>query len=507
MRDRHAEQKDSPLTSTVCRPSFPGLRQLAVRGRCSDRGRLRRLRRRHAGLAVSLTPIPLSDPFVIRTDGRALSVSWAFGMQLIPLSLSLALILAKVHVPIKPLTSTPFQLLCRIDWLGFVCILTSITALMLSLSLATASGYQFSHPFVWGLLVLCAVSTVVFVVVEHKAAEPLVPMSLLKSWTPALVLIGFLLLTMSTFARVRVRADSSSSHLRRLTSASLCQLFEIPLYLHVVRGYDGTHTGLILLPSTVTGSAASLYAGWHMRRWGQYKTLTVVSSIFPILAAVSLIATWGLDVSVWRMATECALASWGGGYVVAPFPSPSTAGADLVSGLQSHHHNLSHRSHRRLPARDDAAGHLIVVPLPLARPGPRRRPHRIGSAVGADPEPQRSARRGRRSGCLADHRHRAERRSAKARSPGPNRGDCRLVRLLERLPSQTIWLTRPLRSSRQSLLHRGRFRPCAWDRHCDDALFNRDAFLRPAGPLSVRDPARCRALSLPASIQAWPLRQ
>lgn len=124
-------------------------------------------------------------------------------MQLLPLMLSLTLIIAKVHVPIKPLTSTPFELLCRIDWLGFGCILTSVTALMLSLSLATASGYAFSHPFVWGLLVLFAVSTVAFVVVEHRANEPLVPMSLLKSWTPALVLLAFLLLTMSTFARVR----------------------------------------------------------------------------------------------------------------------------------------------------------------------------------------------------------------------------------------------------------------------------------------------------------------
>lgn len=93
------------------------------------------------------------------------------------------------------------------------------------------------------------------------------------------------------------------------------QLFEIPLYLHVVRGYNGTDTGLILLPSTISGSAASLYAGWHMKRWASYKTLTVVSSIFPILAAISLITTWGLNVSVLRMATECALASWGGGYV------------------------------------------------------------------------------------------------------------------------------------------------------------------------------------------------
>ena len=39
----------------------------------------------------------------------------------------------------------------------------------------------------------------------------------------------------------------------------------VPVYLHVARGLNGSETGLLLFPTSIVGSAASLYAGWHMR--------------------------------------------------------------------------------------------------------------------------------------------------------------------------------------------------------------------------------------------------
>lgn len=146
-------------------------------------------------LERQLTP-PFSDPLACSR--------WAFGMQLVPLAFSLVLILWKVHVPHPPQKLTPLQLLLKIDWWGFLLLLTSVTALMLSLSLHTASGYALSHPLVWGLFALFVASTVGFwAVEEYWAAEPLIPMSLLKERTSAFVLSAFLLLTLSTFARVR----------------------------------------------------------------------------------------------------------------------------------------------------------------------------------------------------------------------------------------------------------------------------------------------------------------
>ena len=39
----------------------------------------------------------------------------------------------------------------------------------------------------------------------------------------------------------------------------------IPVYLHIPRGLNGREAGLVLLPASITGSLASLGAGYYMR--------------------------------------------------------------------------------------------------------------------------------------------------------------------------------------------------------------------------------------------------
>ncbi|CDZ97896.1 Predicted transporter (major facilitator superfamily) [Phaffia rhodozyma] len=231
---------------------------------------------------------------------------WAFGMQIVPLSVSFLLILWKVRVPVKSTNETSLQLLKRIDWYGFVSILTSITSLMVSLSLHTSSSLPWSHPAVYSLLIVFAISTAIFWYVEgHVAEEPLISLSLLKMKTPGLVLLAFMLLTMSTFAR----------------------LFMIPMYLHIVRGYNGSQTGLILLPSSITGSAGSLFAGWYMRHTGSYRSLNIWSCLLPLYASLSFL-TWGVDTNIHRMWIETAIASWGGGVVITTFLTALIASVD-----------------------------------------------------------------------------------------------------------------------------------------------------------------------------------
>ncbi|KAL7412507.1 major facilitator superfamily domain-containing protein [Mrakia frigida] len=224
---------------------------------------------------------------------------WAFGMQVLPLLVSFTLILWKVHVPAPINAQTPWQLFKRIDWLGAFLIVTSVTSLMLSLSLHSASSLPWSHPAVYLLLALFLASTIGFWACEqYHAAEPLIPMSLLTMRTPSLVLTAFLLLTMTGFARI----------------------FMLPLYLHVVRGYNGSKTGLILLPSSIVGSAGSLFAGWYMRKTGAYKRLTIICSVIPMISSLSFL-TWGVGANVHRVWIEMALASFGGGVLLSSLPS------------------------------------------------------------------------------------------------------------------------------------------------------------------------------------------
>ena len=113
----------------------------------------------------------------------------------------------------------------------------------------------------YGLAIVCVVTLPLFAWIEKKAPEPILPLSLLTRVQPSLVLMGFVLTTATNFSRVR----GSSFSYRVTKLMTYCQLYMQPVYLHVTRGLNGSQTGLLLLPSSIVGSAASLYAGWHMR--------------------------------------------------------------------------------------------------------------------------------------------------------------------------------------------------------------------------------------------------
>lgn len=86
--------------------------------------------------------------------------------------------------------------------LTYTYFLFQVSSLMVSLSLHTSFDVPLANPSVWGLLVVCVVSTISFYYVEeHYASEPVVPMRLLRMKTPALINIAMGFYTSTLFAR------------------------------------------------------------------------------------------------------------------------------------------------------------------------------------------------------------------------------------------------------------------------------------------------------------------
>ena len=143
----------------------------------------------------------------------------AFIIQLPPIVLAFLLILWKVHLPHDEDKDgrTPWQLFKSIDWTGSFFIVAAVSisiitprltcqtsTLMVASSLTTSSGYPVTHPAVWGLALACFVSTVIFIFVERRAAQPILPLELLTKWSPALVLAAFTLNSAVNFSRVSI---------------------------------------------------------------------------------------------------------------------------------------------------------------------------------------------------------------------------------------------------------------------------------------------------------------
>ncbi|KAL7418069.1 vacuolar amino acid permease [Mrakia frigida] len=220
----------------------------------------------------------------------------AFYFQLPLLAAASGLILWKVHVPFEEKVSTQTwqEKLKRIDWLGSFVVILAVSSLMVSLSLHTSFDVPLAHPSVWGLLVVCVVSTVSFYYVEENyASEPVVPMRLLRMKTPALINVAMGFYTSTLFARMYI----------------------LPIYLHVVRDLSNRLTGSVMLPSGISGSISSLFAGWYMQKSGRYKKLTIISCFPPLLSSAAIM-TWGTGTNLNRLWIEMALANLGGGIMI-----------------------------------------------------------------------------------------------------------------------------------------------------------------------------------------------
>jgi EmrB/QacA subfamily drug resistance transporter len=156
-----------------------------------------------------------------------------------------------------------------IDYLGAATIVASVTSYLLYTAWA-GPDLGWGSGTGLGLLVAGTVLAVVFVLVELRAAEPIIPMRLFRNSIFSIAnLFGFL-----------------------IGIAMFGALIFIPVYLQVVDGMSPTKSGLAMLPMVIGIFTTSIGAGQLMTRTGRYKH-------FPILgAAVTTVALFllaGLD--------------------------------------------------------------------------------------------------------------------------------------------------------------------------------------------------------------------
>jgi len=178
-----------------------------------------------------------------------LSWRWAFYVN-IPLGI-LVLVVATIALPSVKAAIKP-----AIDYLGILLIALAATGLTL---VTTWGGneYDWTSTTIIAMTIGSLIALVLFVMVENRAAEPLLPMRLFKSrvFTVSAILsfiIGFAMLGGVTF---------------------------LPTYLQYVHGASATDSGLQMLPLVVGLLLASVLVGNIISKTGRYR-------IFPILGTI-----------------------------------------------------------------------------------------------------------------------------------------------------------------------------------------------------------------------------
>jgi EmrB/QacA subfamily drug resistance transporter len=151
-----------------------------------------------------------------------------------------------------------------VDYLGAATIVGSVTSLVLYLSWAGPDQGWTSAIGIW-LLVGAIVLAVLFVLVESKAKEPIIPLELFKHWTFTSNIIFAMMMGIGMFGG----------------------LIFLPIYLQAVKGMNATQSGLAILPLVVGIFTTSIGGGQIMARTGRYKWMPITGALVVGLALLA----------------------------------------------------------------------------------------------------------------------------------------------------------------------------------------------------------------------------
>ncbi|HEX5416213.1 MAG TPA: MDR family MFS transporter, partial [Chloroflexota bacterium] len=166
----------------------------------------------------------------------------------------------------------------EIDWWGALTLAGATVPLLLALSLGGTAGFAWGSPKTLGLFAISALLVVAFIVVETRAAEPLIAPWLFKNRTFSLSIVTVLLGGFGMFGA----------------------LINIPIFIQGVQGDSATSSGNALTPMMLTMIVVSIVSGLIVSRTGRYRVLAVVGQ--AVLAiGMFLLSTIGVDTPRWQM--------------------------------------------------------------------------------------------------------------------------------------------------------------------------------------------------------------
>ncbi|WP_211590400.1 MFS transporter [Microbispora sp. H11081] len=222
-----------------------------------------------AVFAVGTIGGPLIGGLIVDTDW--LGWRWCFYVGVPFAIISLIVLQKTLHLPVVKRE-------VRIDWGGAVLIAASVSLLLIWVSFA-GNKYDWlswqTGAMVGGAVVLAAL----FLLVESKAREPIVPLRLFRMRTVSLAVVASVLVGVAMFG----------------ATTFLSQYFQL------ARGETPTVAGLMTLPMILGLALSSTISGQIITRTGRWKSF-LVSGTFFLTAGFALMGMLRYDTDYWIVA-------------------------------------------------------------------------------------------------------------------------------------------------------------------------------------------------------------
>ncbi|GAA0340598.1 MFS transporter [Actinoallomurus spadix] len=224
----------------------------------------------YMGAVFALATIggPLIGGVIVDTSW--LGWRWCFYVG-VPFAVVALIVLQKtLHLPDK-------KRQVKVDWLGATLLAAAVSLLLIWVSFA-GDKYDWlswqTAVMVGGALVL----TLIFVLAESKAAEPIVPLPLFRNPTMSLAVVASLFIGVAMFG----------------ATTFLSQYFQL------ARGDSPTKAGLMTLPMIAGLALASTISGRIITRTGRYKAFMVAGGIL-MTAGYGLMSMLRHDTAYWEV--------------------------------------------------------------------------------------------------------------------------------------------------------------------------------------------------------------
>lgn len=208
-----------------------------------------------AVMALGTVGGPLIGGFI--TD--AINWRWNFFVALPFAVVAIILIQKTLHLPVQEKRKV------RIDYAGIVLLSAGVSLLLIWVSLA---GNDFDWVSTTSVVMVAGaiVALVAFVIVEFKASEPIIPLSMFKNSTFTLSVVASISVGVSMFG----------------TSVFLAQ------YMQLARGANATQSGLMTIPMMAGLLIISTIAGAMISKFGKWKAIMVVGSFLQLVGLYML---------------------------------------------------------------------------------------------------------------------------------------------------------------------------------------------------------------------------
>jgi MFS family permease len=257
--------------------------------------------------ATALASGPLVGAALTRTLGWP-SIFWIN----VPLGAAM-LLLSRFAAPATAVPPSGAQR-DRLDLAGLLTSAVGLSALIFGLTQAGTWGW--SSPTLWAILGVAATCLAGFIVVEHRAASPLLDLNL--------------------FRRPNVLA---ANVLALLNLAVMCSLFFfLSLYLQLITGVSPVAAGVTLLPLTALSALGAPLAGWLVPRTGARPL--IAAGMAATAAGLALLARIDSAWTGWHVLPGLVLAGAGIGLASTPITTAAVGHIpDRQAGIAAAAHN------------------------------------------------------------------------------------------------------------------------------------------------------------------------